>query len=156
DGPLRGANMASFMSPASSPLTRAGGVLRAAAGVTAVRDAGRWLAVFAAALATGAAALLLGRAGFPSAGGGPSGLAFAAIALAPRAGGAAGLVAIRRQRRRQAAGFARAARRLGEEKTAASELRRACRRLAASVEEIVPEALAEGDSWRGETRPVST
>ena len=126
-----------------------------AAGLTAVRDAGRWLAVFAAALTTGTAVLVLGRAASPSSGGVSFGIAAAAIALASAAGGTACLVAIRRQRRRQAAGFARAARRLGEEKTAVSELRRACRRLAASLDEIVPEVLAEGDTWKGEPSPAS-
>jgi signal transduction histidine kinase len=130
--------------------------VRVAAGATAVRDTGRLLAVFATAAAAGAAVLVFGGAALPGSGGVSLGMAAAAIAVAAAAGGAGCLFAIRRSRRRHAAGFARAARRLGEEKTAASELRRACRRLASSLEEIVPEVLAEGDAWKGEPSGFKT
>lgn len=133
------------MSSSASPFTRARLLLRVATGSTPARDAGRLLAVFGTAAGAGAVCLLIARAALPSPGGVAAGLA--AVAIAAAVGGAACFVAIRRSRRRQAAGFARVARRLGEEKTAASELRGACRRLASSLEQIVPEVLAEGDVW---------
>jgi signal transduction histidine kinase len=144
------------MPPAVTPFTRTARLVRLASAATAVRDAARLLAVFAAALAAGAAVLVIGRAVLSAPAGVSFSIAAAAVAVASAAGGAACLAAIRRSRRRQAMGFARAARRLGEEKTAASELRRACRRLARSLEEIVPEVLAEEDAWKGEPGGVMT
>jgi len=139
-----------FMPSASSPFTRAVTLVRFAAGTRSARDLARMGAVFAAGAAAGAAVLLTGRAALPGPTGLPTGLAAAAVASAGAAATAAHFVLMRRARRRQAAAFTRAARRLGEEKTAASELRRACRRLASSLEGIVPEVLAEGDVWSGE------
>src|SRR5262245_24490941 len=133
-------------------LARARLLLRVAAGMTPVRDAGLLLATGAVAAVAGAAILLVGRAALPAAGGVSIAVAAGATVVAVVVGGAVSGLAVRRARRPQAAGFGRAARRLGEEKTAASELRRACRRLAGSLEEVVPEVIAEGDAWSHEAR----
>lgn len=115
---------------------------RVVLGMPVVRQAGRFAAASLAASGAGVAAFVLLRKG----GAGPPLAAGAGILVAALAGAVFQTRALRALRTRQASEFARAARRLGEERTALSELRAACRRMALALEGSVPEVLAEDDS----------
>lgn len=129
-------------------------LVRVLLGLPLVRDVGRFAVVFLAALVAGTSVFFAATLS----GAGPSVAAVGGVASAGLVGGVLQVRALKALRTRQAAEFARSARRLGEERTALSELRSACRRIAAALQGSVPEVLAEDDTsgpWRPGPSPFS-
>lgn len=127
-------------------------LLRIVLRLPAVRDAGRFAAVFATTAACGHAValfLLAPTTGDP----GPLGPLSVGIVAAALGAAVLHVAAGRTLRRGQAGEFARLARRLGEEKTARSELGAALRRLSAAVERAVPEIFGQDDAREDEPPP---
>ena len=128
-------------------------LLRVGLGLSPVRAALRFAFVFVCSLAAGAAAAAAARillaSGSPSlAGGLPPGAAAAGagILAASLTAAAIHVLKLRRARRAQAAEFARLARRLGEEKTARSELKAGLRAVSAAIEGTAGEIFGDDES----------
>ena len=129
---------------ARRPVSRPIFLAKVLLGLPQVRQGAQFVSVTALSAAAGfaAALILLAPTSGPT---GPLGPLEAGVFVAAITGGSLCLVALGRSRRQHAAEFARLARRVGEEKTARSDLRAAFRRLSQSVERAVPEVLATHD-----------